>query len=136
MQKGDIKNLKRRYLIWLYKTTKEAFDKIERKFTQLDIDRAMFRSIKKDISHYKGAEKDKLKKLLQDFNEYINKKEKDGRLFKLSDRRLSSDYQFLAFKLKAIEKAIIKKLGKRELSKIKSLYEKEMTERILKSKEH
>ena len=35
----DSRNLKKRYLIWLYKTTKEALDRIERKFTQADIDK-------------------------------------------------------------------------------------------------
>ncbi|MCX5706101.1 MAG: hypothetical protein NTW13_00240 [Candidatus Omnitrophica bacterium] len=40
------------------------------------------------------------------------------------------------FKLQAIEKAIIKELGKKALDEIKLLYEIEMTERILRSPEH
>ena len=38
MDKKDEKNLKIRYLTWLYKTVKEAFDRYERKFTQVEID--------------------------------------------------------------------------------------------------
>ena len=45
-------------------------------------------------------------------------------------------YEFLTIKLQAIEKAIVKTLGKQSLRRIKNLYEREMAERILKSREH
>ena len=47
MDKKDEKNLRIRYLTWLYKITKEAFDRYERKFTQIDIDGFVLRKWKK-----------------------------------------------------------------------------------------
>ena len=35
MNNQDLKNLKKRYCIWLYKGAKDVFDKFERKFTQI-----------------------------------------------------------------------------------------------------
>jgi hypothetical protein len=46
------------------------------------------------------------------------------------------EYSFLVLKLQAVEKAIRKELGNKTLEEIKALYEKEMTDRILKSTEH
>ena len=45
MDAKEIKNLKKRYLIWFYKTTKEALDKIERKFTQMEIDKFILKEL-------------------------------------------------------------------------------------------
>lgn len=126
----DIKNLKKRYLIWLYKTTKEAFDRMERKFTQLDIDKFIFKELNK-FDKTKRAEK-----FIDEFKAYIENKEKDGTNLKYEGSQLKPDYYFLSLKLKAIEKTIIKELGKKALKEIKSLYEKEMTERILRGTEH
>ena len=128
--KRDIKNLKKRYLIWFYKTTKEALDKVERKFTQADIDRFIIKEIK-------GLDKEKaLSNFIAQFDEYINKKEQDGLSLKFEGKKLKPGYLFLCLKLKAIEKAIIKELGRKALDEIKLLYEMEMTERILRSTEH
>lgn len=140
MDKQDTKNLKRRYLTWLYKTTKEALDRIERKFTQLDIDKFILKELKKQ-------DRDKrLTKFIDEFKVYIQNKEKEGLSLKYFGkefpapggsryRREKPDYQFLVMKLSAIEKAIIKELGNKALKEIKSLYENEMMERILKSAE-
>ena len=46
MDAKEIKNLKKRYLIWFYKTAKEALDKIERKFTQTEIDKFILKELK------------------------------------------------------------------------------------------
>lgn len=130
MDKQDIKNLKRRYLIWLYKTTKEDWDKVERKFTQLDIDRAILEELNK-------LDSDKRTKgFIEVFANYIRNKEKKGLDLKYEGGKLKPAYHFLGLKLKAIEKVIAEELGKKALKEIKSLYEKEMTERILKSREH
>jgi hypothetical protein len=126
----DRKNLKKRYLIWLYKTTKEALDRIERKFTQLEIDRFILEELKKQDKN------NQVEKFIREFEVYIQNKEKDGLSLKYSGKKLNPEYQFLILKLNAIEKAIIKNLGKNALTQIQSLYEKEMTERILKSTEH
>jgi len=129
MDNRDIKNLKKRYLIWLYKVTKEALDKIERKFTQLEIDRFILKEFKKQDSD------NRVNKFSDEFKLYIQNKEKEGLGLKYKNKELKPGYLFLVLKLKTIEKTIIRELGKAGLEKIKSLYEKEMTERILKSTE-
>ncbi|MFA5410860.1 MAG: hypothetical protein WC321_03250 [Candidatus Omnitrophota bacterium] len=129
MDKQEIKNLKKRYLIWFYKTSKEALDKIERKFTQAEIDKFILKELRKQS-------KPELEKFILDFETYITDKEKAGQELKYENGKLKPDYQFLVFKLAAIEKAISKELGKKALDEIKALYEMEMAERILKSTEH
>jgi len=129
MDKQDVKNLKKRYLVWFYKTTKEALDKVERKFTQAQIDRFILKELRKQA-------RPSLNKFIDDYEAYIIGKEKAGIELKYDGNKLQSDYEFLVMKLKAIEKATVKELGKKGLLEIKALYEKEMTERILKSTEH
>ena len=129
MDKKDIKNLKKRYLTWFYKTAKEELDKIERKFTQLEIDRFILKELKS-----KDKEK-RADKLIAEFQAYILSKEMDGIGLKYQGKQLKPEYYFLELKLKAIEKAIAKELGNKALDEIKALYEKEMIERILKSRE-
>jgi hypothetical protein len=130
MDKQDIKNLKLRYLVWLYKTTKEALDRIERKFTQLEIDRVLLKELKAADKNGQAA------KAIADFSAYIANKEKEGLAQKYEGKDLKTDYYFLCLKLEAIEKVIAKETGAAGLKKVKALYEKEMTERILKSTEH
>ncbi len=133
MDKNDLKNLKKRYLVWLYKTSKEAFDRQERKFTQLDIDKFMLTEIEKELSHaYLPHEKETVQKHIIDFIAYIENKEKACAELRGQDNNKSAGFIFLDLKLKAVEKAILKELGKRALTRIKALYEREMTERILK----
>lgn len=129
MDRIDKKNLKKRYLVWFYKTTKEAFDKIERKFTQLEIDAFVLKGLKKEKNR-------KIENLTDGFEAYIKKKEAEGLSLKFDKENLRPEYEFLSLKLKAIEKAIKQELGDKALKEIKFLYEEEMTERILKSTEH
>jgi len=136
MEKQDIKNLKKRYLLWMYKTNKEALDRIERKFTQLEIDRFILKELRK-------LDRDKkVQKFIGEFNGYIQNKEKEAISLKYENkdfpaiagsrhRREKPGYKFLDFKLKAIEKAITSKLGKAELRKIKDIYTQEMLRRII-----
>ncbi len=130
MDRHDRLNLKKRYLIWLYKTTKEALDRIERKFTQLEIDRFLLNELSKH-----GKEK-KVRKFIAEFAEYIKNKEKDALTLKYENNGVKSDYHFLVLKLKAVEDALVREFDKKTLKTIKSLYEKEMVERILKNTEH
>jgi len=130
MYKEDLKNLKKRYLVWFYKTTKEALDKIERKFTQAEIDRFILKELKK-------SDKDKtIESFIAQFEDYLRKKEEEGVSLKFENKKPKPHYLFLTRKLEAIEKAITKELGKEALKEIKVLYEMEMTERILRSTEH
>ena len=112
MNKQDVRNLRKRYLVWLYKTTKEAFDKYERKFTQTDIDKDLL------------------------YREYISAKENSCLELKYQGKKTNPEFIFLDLKLNAIEKLITKELGRRGLEKIKAHYEQEMTKRILRSVEH
>ncbi len=130
MNKKDTKNLKKRYLIWFYKTAKEALDKIERKFTQVEIDRFILKQLKKT------DKKGEIERFVRQFEEYILKKEQDGINLKYEKQKLKPEYLFLNLRLEAVEKAIAKELGKECLEEIKLLYEIEMTERILSSREH
>ena len=130
MEKEDIKNLKKRYLIWFYKTTKEALDKVERKFTQAEVDKFLLAEMKK------LDKKNQMRKFIDEFKAYVHNKEKEGMALKFAEQGTKPEYVFLELKLQAIEKAIVKELGKPALEEIKALYEREMTERILESTEH
>jgi hypothetical protein len=129
MDKNDIKNLQKRYLLWLYKNTKEALDKIERKFTQLDIDRFILKELEA------GNHKKDLDKFILEFKAYIQSKEEDGLKLKYEGKNIKANYQFLFLKLRAIEKAIVKELGRPVLYKIKDAYEKEMLKRIIEDRQ-
>ncbi len=135
----DAKNLVRRYLLWCYKTTKEEFERIERKFTQLLVDEYVFDKLKKlPLTLPFEIQKGYLVKL-DEFKNYIDKKRHDALTQKFSDQEtqtLKGDYLYLRNRLTAIEKAIVHFLGPTQLKVIKSLYEKEMTERILTAREH
>ena len=77
MDKKDEKNLKIRYLTWLYKTVKEAFDRYERKFTQIEIDGFVLREMEKELKgSYMPQEKKSLEKLVNDFRLYIAEKKR------------------------------------------------------------
>jgi hypothetical protein len=135
MKGNDKKNLQFRYLLWLYKTTKEEFDRIERKFTQVDIDRKLLRSMagQRDALKLKGEMTPG--KFLKDFKDYIDKKENDGLALKYEGRKLRPEYYHVSLKLEAIEESIVEELGKKALKKIKSLYEQEMRRRIIEARE-
>lgn len=137
MDNQDNKNLKKRYFTWLYKTTKEAFDKYERKFTQTQIDKDILLEVENTLmGAYLPHEKVELEKLVNDFQEYIAVKEKACLELKYQGLRTNPEFIFLEVKLNAIEKLISKEFGRRGLAEIKALYEKEMIHRILSSTEH
>ena len=136
MQKGDIRNLKFRYLVWLYRTTKEGLDRIERKCTQVDIDRKIMHYMREHINSGNLKRKNEARKFLKDIKEYITKREKDGRELKFEGRKLKPEYYHLSLKLEAIEKAIVEEFRHRGLRGIKDLYEHEMRRRIIEAQDH
>jgi hypothetical protein len=137
MNKQDIKNLKKRYLIWLYMVTKEAFDRFERKFTQLDIDTFMLFEMEKELKGaYLPDEKKALEKFINDFRDYIAEKEQTCLKLKYKGKRVDPEFLFLDIKLEAIEKAIVKELGAKALDEIKTFYESEMTQKISRGTKH
>ena len=122
----------RRYLVWCYKTTKESLDRIDRKFTQLVVDGFILDELKKE-----NASQECLGQF-NEFNLYIHSKREDAFKQKYTDassKTLTDDYNYLTLRFGAIEKAIIRFLGKAALAEIESLYEKEMTGRILEARE-
>lgn len=136
MDKKDEKSLKKRYLTWLYKNTKEAFDKYERKFTQLEIDEIILAEMRKELKgSYLPHEKKALEKAFNDFRNYIAEKEKACLKLKYKGKKVNSDFIFLDAKLQAVEKAIIKELGKEVLDEIMDYYEEECLYRIMSEKE-
>ncbi len=98
MDEKDNLDLKKRYLIWLYKETREALDRVDRKFTQLDIDKFIL----EELQSAPGAEK----KFLDELISYTNNKEEDCRKLKSGDAYLNASTGFFSLKLKAIEKAL------------------------------
>ncbi len=137
MDKQDVINLKKRYLIWLYKVTKEAFDRYERKFTQFEIDEFLLQEIEKELKDsYMPSEKKELEKYVNDFRDYIAKKEEACLKLKYKGKRTNPEFIFLDVKLEAVEKAIARELGKEELKEIKDSYQQEMTKRIFQEREH
>ena len=136
MQRRDKKNLQFRYLLWLYKTTKEEFDLIERKFTQVEIDRNILHHMQEHIDTAKIKRKKEARMFLKNFKEYTDKKEKDGLALKYEGKKLRPEYYHLSLKLEAIEENIVGELGKQGLRTIKSLYEQEMRRRIIEAREH
>ena len=133
------KHLIRRYLIWCYKTTKEELDKVDRYFTQLKVDDLVLRQLR-SVKEYKLSVGSKsYKDMVDRFQEYMSKKESNVLKKKYANDEhsvLNPDYQYLHYRFKAIEKAIIRFLGKDELKRICSLYENEMTRRILEARQH
>ena len=136
-QQQEQDKLFRRYLIWCYKTTKEDFDRIERKFTQLEVDYFLQKQLSA-VFPGKGLAAGCQAKL-DEFAQYIADKEKDAMSTKYADEKqkvLQPEYWYLQARLEAIRKAIKHFLGGKELKKIDDLYEQEMTNRILAAREH
>jgi len=136
MNKQDEKDLKVRYFVWLYKTTREAFDRFERKFTQLEIDEAILLEMEKELKGaYLPHEKKALEKFVNDFRAYIAEKEKSCLKLKYKGKKTDAEFLFLDVKLDAIEKVITAELGSDTLDEIKQSYQDEMLERIMSEKE-
>jgi len=130
------KNLIRRYLIWFYKDTKESLDKIDRYFTQKHADVLVGKHLK-SVKEYK-RDLD-YKKLVDGFFEYMKVKEAKALNKKYRDvgsKELNAEYVYLQNRVAAVESAITRLLGQKELKTIRSLYEEEMTRRILSAREH
>ena len=130
---GDDRSLLfKRYLLWLYKTTKDECDKVERKFTQLEIDRQIEKILEKHVNACKPVLKQSLGIHLNEWKAYIVGKEADGERLKFdSNGQLDSKYVFLCLKKKAVEHIILARLGRKGLREIKGLYEDAAKKRIL-----
>ncbi len=131
-------DLIRRYLLWMFKTTKESFERIERKTTQLEVDKYVLEHIRTRggvLDHGKV----KYDGLVKEFEAYIKTKREDELKLKFSDgegKSLHPQYVYLKNRLQAIEAAIKYFLGEKELRTMGALYEKEFTDRILQARDH
>jgi len=133
------KNLLRRYLLWCYKMTKEELERIDRKFTQLEVDSFALKELCKQLKPLKGQRREEFAKKIDEFKDYMAKKEQNANAEKFDDltsKQLKPHYFYLTQRLAAIEKAIVSFLGRAELQKIQGLYDEEMIRRILESREH
>ncbi len=132
------KNLIRRYLLWAYKTTRESFERIERKTTQLKVDEHLLKTLNR-LAKPKGASQKDYQKFIEEFKKYITDKKEDELKQKYADKNKTSlhpQYLYLRNRLSAIEEAIKYFLGPGELKKIESFFEKEFIGRILQAREH
>ncbi len=125
--KSDFKPLVRRYLVWAYKSTKEAHDRLERKTTQLMVDDYIWQALSKKPAP-KGPEREAYTAKLGEFKQYIA--DKKARALP------AGEYRYLSDRLQAVEGAIKYFLGVGELRRIRAAYEKEFIRRIWESKEH
>lgn len=130
-------DLIRRYLVWCYKTTKEELDKIDRYFTQAVVDDYLIERLKTS-PEYK-ARLTPFHKSVEDFIQYAREKKTKAEGKKFADSAqtvLHLDYQYLKARFEAIEQATCHFFDQKELERVAALYENEMTERILKAREH
>jgi hypothetical protein len=133
------KDLIRRYLLWMFKTTKESFERIERKTTQLMVDEYVLRRLKTVGGKISARGHGEYGGFVKEFETYIKTKQKDELKLKFTDdkrKSLHPQYLYLKNRLQAIEAAISHFLGKKELRAMQSSYEKEFTCRILQAREH
>lgn len=131
--------LTKRYLIWCYKTTKESLDRIDRYYTQLEVDQFVLDCLNKSCRDKVLNQDKEYKENILKFENYMTEKKTavDEKKYKNESKNmLNSEYLYLQQRMSAIEKAIIRFLGKSELKKICGLYEEEMTRRILEAREH
>lgn len=132
------KKLVRRYLIWCYKTTKEDLDRIDRYFTQLQVDAHVLKLLLK-TSRPKVPQGHLYSEKISAFQEYMANKEKNVHSKKFADAEgkvLQPEYWYLKNRLEALEKTIVDFFGAKELKAVQNLYEVEMTRRILEAREH
>ena len=120
--KDDADSLTQRYLFWLYKTTREQTDKIDRKFTQLEVDKEIQKILEKRIYSLKKGSQKSLKPFLKEWKEYIFAKQSDAQKLKFNEEGgFSDEYLFLHLKLAAITEIIKDRFGLAALKKFKAL---------------
>jgi len=136
MKTQETRNLKYRYLLWLYKTVKEEMDRIDRKFTQVEVDREIEKHISRNARLSQIGDSDKFRELQAAWKGYVDKKQADGKSLKYDGKKIKAEYYFTKTKMEAVEKIIKRMFGDKVLKEIKTAYEEEMCKRILESREH
>lgn len=132
ISREDQNSLSKRYLLWLYKMTRDEADKIERKFTQLDIDREVEKFLKKKTGGLKSSLKAGMSPFMEEWKEYIFAKESDAQKLKFTEEgQPDPKYIFLRLKLEAIESVMKASFGATFFKEARKLYEDSCIQRIL-----
>lgn len=131
LEKADLRMLSRRYLLWFYKATKDEVDKIERKFTQLEMDREIEKLLEKEAKLLGAATSQGVAPHLKAWREYVFEKESEAQKLKFSDDgRIQPEYLFLHLKLKAVERVTTARFGRKTLCEFKKICETAAVKRI------
>ncbi len=124
--------LARRYLLWMYKMTKDELDRIDRKFTQLDVDHFIAGYFVKVSDRLNEKSRDALRPYFREWDAYVGAKEKDAQDLKyVAPGELEAHYAFLHLKLQAILCAVRRYLGPKGIGEFQRLYETKAIENIL-----
>lgn len=128
----DEKSLIKRYLFWLYKTIKDELDKIDRKFTQLRVDKDIQKLLKKWASKAGARNEEALEPFLKEWQEYVFQKDSDAQRLKFDESGcVSAAYLFLHMKFAAVCQITRSQFGPAVLKEFKRLYEEAALKRIL-----
>lgn len=132
LEKTDCMLLSKRYLLWLYKTTKEELDKIERKFTQLEIDREIEKLLEKEAKLLGAATREGVAPHLKAWREYVFEKESEAQKLKFGDDgQPQPEYLFLHLKLKVVERVATARFGRKAFHEFKEICEAAAVHRIV-----
>ncbi len=132
LTRAAYQGLIRRYLLWLYKTTKDELDRIDRKFTQLDVDRFISDHFFRILGRLNKKSRDALGPFFREWDAYIDTKEKDAEGLKyVGPEELEAHYAFLHLKLQAVLLAARRFLGTKSVQEFQRLYEAKAIENIL-----
>lgn len=128
----DRDSLTRRYLFWLYKTVRDECDRVDRKFTQLDIDAEIAEFFDKAVSSCQADQRRGVAPFVEEWASYIAGKKRDAQVLKFMENGdLNPQYQFSRLKLKAVEQAVVSHFGRGRLKEFKRMYEQAALQGIL-----
>lgn len=128
----DRYSLYKRYLFWLYKMTRDELDRIERKFTQLEIDEEITRFFDRVLTGLSGALSQEVGGLVDEWKRYVAQKAADASRLKHGRTGAPKpEILLLHMKLAAVEKLADSYLGKKALKDFRRLYEDAAMQRIL-----
>lgn len=128
----DRDSLYKRYLFWLYKTIREDVDRIDRKFTQLVLDEKIAALLERDMASLDKELHQGVGPFVEEWKAYIAQKADDARKLKFSESGLLKfEYVFLRLKLKAVERLIVERLGRRHLNEFRRRLEEAAMQGIL-----
>jgi hypothetical protein len=132
LSKEDQRSLRKRYLFWLYKMTKDELDRIDRKFTQLSIDGDIQELLEGWSLKMGQRARGNLQPFIKELEEYIFQKESDAQKLKFDETgAVNSKYLFLHMKFEAICSITKSLFGTPVLKEFRRLYEEASLGRIL-----